>query len=34
VVYSVVDAGTVRLQTGFARLRAVVARRVPGEVHR
>jgi HAE1 family hydrophobic/amphiphilic exporter-1 len=31
VVYSVVDAGTVRLQTGFGRLRAVVARRAPLE---
>jgi HAE1 family hydrophobic/amphiphilic exporter-1 len=31
VVYSVVDAGTVWLQTSFGRLRAVVARRVPAE---
>jgi HAE1 family hydrophobic/amphiphilic exporter-1 len=31
VVYSVVDAATLRLRGGVARLRAVVARRVPVE---
>jgi HAE1 family hydrophobic/amphiphilic exporter-1 len=31
VVYSVVDAGTLRLQRSFGRLRAVLARRVPVE---
>jgi len=31
VVYSVIDAGTVWLQTGFGRLRALVARRAPLE---
>jgi HAE1 family hydrophobic/amphiphilic exporter-1 len=31
VVYSVVDAGTVRLQTSVARLRAAVGGRVPVE---
>ena len=34
VVYSVVDAATVWLQTGFGRLRSLVARRTPLGVRR